>query len=160
MIDLYKQGIQRSTLSPFLSALSHRSPVIELVSPNDYRLVARSQKPLTPETDSETPGEFGTEEAWKRWGTRSRAWFIKGEEKEYENALKWVIGAEGGKGEGQPRELSVYGRKLKVPWSKGGVARFSFKELCEKALGPADYITLGSEFVSHLSFELYSCLVH
>ncbi|GAA5949749.1 hypothetical protein JCM3765_007675 [Sporobolomyces pararoseus] len=144
--DLYKQGIQRSTLSPFLSALSHRSPVIELVSPNDYRLVARSQKPLTPETDAETPGEFGSEEAWKRWGTRSRAWFVKGEEKEYENALKWVIGPEGGKVEGEPKELSVYGRKLKVPWSKGGVARFSFKELCEKALGPADYITLGSEF--------------
>ncbi|GAA5899369.1 uncharacterized protein JCM6883_005198 [Sporobolomyces salmoneus] len=140
--DLYKQGIQRATLSPFLSALSHRSPVIELVSPNDYRLVARSQKPLTPETDAETPGEFGSEEAWRRWGTRSRGWFVKGEEKEYENALKWVIGAE----KGEARELSVYGRKLKVPWSQGGVARFSFKELCEKPLGPADFITLGSEF--------------
>lgn len=146
--DLYKQGIQRSTLSPFLSALSHRSPVIELISPNDYRLIARSQHPLTPETDAETPGEHGTEEAWKRWGTRSRAWFVKGEEKEYENALNWVIGVEEGKIQGEARELSVYGRKLKVPWSNGGVARFTFKELCEKALGPADYITLGSEFVS------------
>ncbi|GAA5842336.1 hypothetical protein JCM5353_000763 [Sporobolomyces roseus] len=144
--DLYKQGIQRSTLSPFLSALSHRSPVIELISPNDYRLVARSQHPLSPENDSATPGEHGTEEAWKRWGTRSRAWFVKGEEKEYENALNWVIGVEEGKIQGEARELSVYGRKLKVPWSNGGVARFTFKELCEKALGPADYITLGSEF--------------
>lgn len=149
-IDLYKQGIQRSTLSPFLSALSHRSPVIELISPNDYRLVARSQHPLSPENDSATPGEHGTEEAWKRWGTRSRAWFVKGEEKEYENALNWVIGVEEGKIQGEARELSVYGRKLKVPWSNGGVARFTFKELCEKALGPADYITLGSEFVSSL----------
>ena len=119
-----------------------------MISPNDYRLIARSQHPLTPETDAETPGEHGTEEAWKRWGTRSRAWFVKGEEKEYENALNWVIGVEEGKIQGEARELSVYGRKLKVPWSNGGVARFTFKELCEKALGPADYITLGSEFVS------------
>ncbi|GAA6063760.1 hypothetical protein JCM10212_002712 [Sporobolomyces blumeae] len=144
--DLYKQGIQRSTLSPFLSALSYRSPVIELVSPNDYRLVARSQHPLSPDTDAETPGDFGTEEAWKRWGTRSRGWFVKGEEKEYEEALKWVIGGKEGEARGEPRELSVYGRKLRVPWANEGVARFTFKELCEKALGPADYITLGSEF--------------
>ncbi|GAA5845216.1 hypothetical protein JCM3766R1_003359 [Sporobolomyces carnicolor] len=144
--DLYKQGIQRSTLSPFLSALSYRSPVIELVSPNDYRLVARSQKPLTSETDAEAPGDFGTEQAWKRWGTRSRAWYVKGEEKDYETALDWVIGGEREKFAGVPRELSVYGRKLKVPWTRDGVARFTFKELCEKALGPADYITLGSEF--------------
>ncbi|CEQ38630.1 SPOSA6832_00097 [Sporobolomyces salmonicolor] len=142
--DLYKQGIQRSTLSPFLSALSHRSPVLELCSPNDYRLVARSQNPLTPESDAAAPGDFGTVEAWKRWGTRSRGWFVKGQEREWEDALSWVVGEE--KGRGEERTLSVYGRKLNVPWAKGGVARFSFKELCEKALGPADYITIGSEF--------------
>ncbi|GAA5960320.1 hypothetical protein JCM21900_006528 [Sporobolomyces salmonicolor] len=142
--DLYKQGIQRSTLSPFLSALSHRSPVLELCSPNDYRLVARSQNPLTPESDAAAPGDFGTVEAWKRWGTRSRGWFVKGQEREWEDALSWVVGEE--KGKGEERTLGVYGRKLNVPWAKGGVARFSFKELCEKALGPADYITIGSEF--------------
>ncbi|GAA5916009.1 hypothetical protein JCM5296_001159 [Sporobolomyces johnsonii] len=142
--DLYKQGIQRSTLSPFLSALSHRSPVLELSSPNDYRLVARSQNPLSPESDAAAPGDFGTVEAWKRWGTRSRGWFVKGQEREWEDALSWVVGEESGTGE--ERSLSVYGRKLRVPWAKGGVARFSFKDLCEKALGPADYITIGSEF--------------
>lgn len=52
-----------------------------------------------------------------------------------------------GDAKGEEKVLSVYGRKVKVPWAAGGVARFSFKELCEKPLGPADYITLGSEFV-------------
>lgn len=35
-----------------------------------------------------------------------------------------------------------------MPWAAGGVARFSFKDLCEQPLGPADYISIGSAFVS------------
>ncbi|BGP28335.1 hypothetical protein JCM10296v2_000067 [Rhodotorula toruloides] len=141
--DLYKQGIQRATLSPFLTALSHRAPVIDLSSPTDYRLVARSQTPLSPSTDAERPGNFGSVEAWRRWGTRSRGWFVKGEdEADWREALRWVVGdAEGGE-----TVLTVYGRKVKVPWASGGVARFSFKDLCEKPLGPADYISIGSAF--------------
>ncbi|GAA5930259.1 hypothetical protein JCM3775_004343 [Rhodotorula graminis] len=141
--DLYKQGIQRATLSPFLGALAVRSPVINLSSPTDYRLIARSQISLSPETDAVTPGDFGSTEAWTRWGTRSRGWFVKGEDDAaWQDALRWVVGD----AEGAQKVLSVYGRKVTVPWASGGVARFSFKELCEKPLGPADYITLGSEF--------------
>ncbi|BGP21193.1 hypothetical protein JCM10295v2_000064 [Rhodotorula toruloides] len=141
--DLYKQGIQRATLSPFLTALSRRAPVIDLSSPTDYRLVARSQTPLSPSTDAEQPGDFGSVQAWRRWGTRSRGWFVKGEdEAAWREALRWVVGnAEGGE-----TVLTVYGRKVKVPWASGGVARFSFKDLCEKPLGPADYISIGSAF--------------
>lgn len=143
--DLYKQGIQRATLSPFLTALAHRSPVIDLSSPTDYRLVARSQTPLSPSTDAEQPGGFGSVEAWRRWGTRSRGWFVKGEDDAaWRDALKWVVGdAKGGE-----TVLIVYGRKVKVPWASGGVARFSFNDLCERPLGPADYISIGSAFVS------------
>lgn len=143
--DLYKQGIQRATLSPFLTALSHRAPVIDLSSPTDYRLVARSQTPLSPSTDAEQPGGFGSVDAWRRWGTRSRGWFVKGEvEAAWREALEWVVGD----AEGSETVLTVYGRKVKVPWASGGVARFSFKDLCEKPLGPADYISIGSAFVS------------
>ncbi|GAA6033705.1 hypothetical protein JCM8097_004391 [Rhodosporidiobolus ruineniae] len=147
--DLYKQGIQRATLSPFLSALAHRSPVINLASPTDYRLIARSQNPLSPSTDAASPGDFGSVAAWERWGTRARGWFVKGQDDAaWNEALRWVIGQEEGKPvvEGREKTLSVYGRKLRVPWAYEGVARFSFKELCEKPLGPADYISLGSEF--------------
>ncbi|BGP12176.1 hypothetical protein JCM10213_004742 [Rhodosporidiobolus nylandii] len=141
--DLYQQGIQRATLSPFLTALASRSPVINLSSPTDYRLIARSQHALSPSTDAAEPGDFGAVEAWQRWGTRSRGWFVKGEDDvAWQEALRWVVGD----AKGEEKTLSVYGRKVRVPWVAGGVARFSFKELCEKALGPADYITLGSEF--------------
>ncbi|BGP36208.1 hypothetical protein JCM10449v2_000106 [Rhodotorula kratochvilovae] len=141
--DLYKQGIQRATLSPFLGALAVRSPVINLSSPTDYRLIARSQVSLTPETDAAAPGDFGSPEAWKRWGTRSRGWFVQGaDDAAWAEAQRWVVGD----AQGAEKVLSVYGRKVRMPWAAGGVARFSFKELCEQPLGPADYITLGSEF--------------
>ncbi|GAA5974412.1 hypothetical protein JCM11641_005268 [Rhodosporidiobolus odoratus] len=142
--DLYKQGIQRQTLSPFLTALAHRSPVIDLsASQTDYRLVARSQQPLSADNDTKVPGDFGSPQAWQRWGTRSRGWHVKGKDDEaWTEALRWVVGDV----VGREKTLSVYGRKVQVPWVSGGVARFTFKELCEKPLGPADYISLGSEF--------------
>ncbi|GAA5827955.1 hypothetical protein JCM11251_005665 [Rhodosporidiobolus azoricus] len=141
--DLYKQGIQRQTLSPFLSALAHRSPVINLSSPTDYRLIARSSNPLTPSSDAPSPGSFGSVEAWKRWGTRSRGWFVKGEDDEaWKEALRWIVGD----AKGEEKTLNVYGRRVRIPWACEGVARFTFKQLCEQPLGPADYISLGSEF--------------
>lgn len=85
-----------------------------------------------------------------RWGSRAKGWFVKGEEKEFEEAVGWVVGEEA---EGEARSVTVYGRELRVPWAKGGVARFSFAELCEMALGPADYITVASNFVSSLFFS-------
>lgn len=46
----------------------------------------------------------------------------------------------------QAVELVVYGRSLTVPAVKGSACRFSFEDICETALGPADYITLASTF--------------
>jgi predicted ATPase len=47
---------------------------------------------------------------------------------------------------GAPTSVNVYGRKVKVPWAVDKVARFTFADLCEQALGTADYITLASNF--------------
>jgi len=33
-----------------------------------------------------------------------------------------------------------------VPWSSGGVGQFTFCELCDESLGPADYLTLAARF--------------
>ncbi|KAK4049621.1 hypothetical protein OIO90_005380 [Microbotryomycetes sp. JL221] len=139
--DLYNAGVQRDSLNPFLRALAARSPVVELLSPNDYRRTQRKRDALDPERDRE-PGDFGSVEAWRRWGTRSKGWFTKGQETEFQHAVKRIVG----EAKGQPRDLIVYGRKLSVPWTSEGVARFTFAELCLAPLGPADYITLGSTF--------------
>lgn len=140
--DLYNAGVQRESLSPFLVALAARSPAFELRSSLDYRREQRSRDALDASNDRPA-GDFGTVEAWKRWGTKARGWFVKGEEKEFEEAVRRIVGEE----QGVQTELTVYGRRLVVPWAAGGVARFSFAQLCLAALGPADYITIGSNFV-------------
>ncbi|WVR08057.1 hypothetical protein IAU60_005103 [Kwoniella sp. DSM 27419] len=43
-------------------------------------------------------------------------------------------------------KVSVYGRRVLVPAAAGRVCRFTFSELCEEALGPADYLTLASTY--------------
>ncbi|KAK4050422.1 hypothetical protein OIV83_003492 [Microbotryomycetes sp. JL201] len=139
--DLYNAGVQRDSLNPFLRALAARSPVIELLSPNDYRRTQRRRDGLDPSQDREA-GDFGTVEAWKRWGTRSKGWFVKADQAQFDKAVQRIVGD----AQGSPRDLIVYGRRLSVPWAHEGVARFTFAELCLAPLGPADYITLGSTF--------------
>jgi cell division protein ZapE len=45
-----------------------------------------------------------------------------------------------------PKTLNVLGRRLPVPHAVAGAARFSFAELCEQPLGPADYLALAGAF--------------
>ena len=42
--------------------------------------------------------------------------------------------------------ILVYGRKVPVPRHFEGVTSWTFEELCESTLGPADYLTLASTF--------------
>lgn len=54
--------------------------------------------------------------------------------------------AKEGDGAGEPQTLGVYGRRVEIPAAKGSACKFTFGELCETPLGPADYITLSSTF--------------
>jgi protein AFG1 len=42
--------------------------------------------------------------------------------------------------------LHIFDRSLRIPWCTKGACRFSFSELCEKDLGPADYLSIASTF--------------
>ena len=42
--------------------------------------------------------------------------------------------------------LHVDGRELAVPCQAAGCARFSFAELCDRPLGPGDYLAIAREF--------------
>jgi cell division protein ZapE len=51
-----------------------------------------------------------------------------------------------GAARGEPEVLRVQGRDLKVPNALNGVARFSFTELCDRPLGPADYVAIARTY--------------
>jgi cell division protein ZapE len=46
----------------------------------------------------------------------------------------------------KPTVLHVMGRSLPVPRAAGGVARFSFEELCARSLGAGDYLAIATHF--------------
>ncbi|KAF5385887.1 hypothetical protein D9615_002581 [Tricholomella constricta] len=121
--DLYRNGVQKERLEPFVEALKARCPVLVMGSERDWRR----------EKNGDGVG---------------RTWFV-GEQGRagFEDALQRVVGPGSLKGVPPDRqELNVFGRTLYVPWSSGEACKFTFTELCNETLGPADYITLASNF--------------
>src|SRR6185312_6715150 len=59
-----------------------------------------------------------------------------------DRAWRSLVGSESG----MPQELSVKGRRLRVPRAAMGVARFFFHDLCEQPLAAADYLRIAHEF--------------
>ncbi|KIY67899.1 hypothetical protein CYLTODRAFT_396245 [Cylindrobasidium torrendii FP15055 ss-10] len=125
--DLYVNGVQKERLGAFGSALRARCPVIELGSEDiDARDYRRSNA-------AKEKGEEG-----------QRTWFLGHQEDEFEVLATTLFGEEGG----EPSTLSVFGRRLIVPSvsPSGKTCRFSFEQLCDSSLGPADYLTIASTF--------------
>ncbi|TFK53712.1 hypothetical protein OE88DRAFT_1655972 [Heliocybe sulcata] len=119
--DLYRNGVQRERLEPFVEAMKVRCPVITLGLERERDW--RSERARTGEGES----------SWVRWG----------EEGEFERMIEGIAG-DGH--EPKQETLTVFGRALHVPSAANGVCKFTFAELCEQDLGPADYLTLASTY--------------
>ncbi|KAF9264129.1 hypothetical protein L218DRAFT_863713 [Marasmius fiardii PR-910] len=121
--DLYKNGVQRERLEPFVEALKARCPVFDLETKDDvdWRVVRAGKD------------TFST-------------WFIEGEEAKFEDAVLSSTDSSGKFLRTRSSQLTVFGRTLVVPWTRGNVCKFSFPELCAESLGPADYATIASTF--------------
>jgi protein AFG1 len=102
--DLYRQGVARERLVPFLEALEARCPVLEMRGTRDWR-VSRAEEDMD--------------------GAR---WFSDDRAKAFEDAVKNLAAEDPG-----TIDLNVFGRRLHVPWAAGGVCKFRFAELCNQA---------------------------
>jgi cell division protein ZapE len=116
--DLYKDGLQRELFLPFIDLIEKRLDVLHLDAGIDYRLENMRQMDvyLTP---------LGPESEARLHGYFHRL----------------THGAKAG-----PETLVVKGRQVVIPLAADDIAFSAFGELCERPLGPADYLTLASRF--------------
>jgi cell division protein ZapE len=116
--ELDKDGLNRALFLPFIAMIEQHMEVLELKSRTDFRLekLAGQKVWYVPADDDATAS---LDDAW----------------------CKLV-----GSSSGMPQELSVRGRRLRVPRAAMGVARFFFHDLCEQPLAAADYLRVAHEF--------------
>ena len=116
--NLYKGGLNRSLFLPFIATLQRQMDVVRLDSRTDFRLEKLEGQKVwyTPADDDASEA---LDQAWRK-----------------------LVGS----ASGVPQELSVKGRRLRVPRAAMGVARFFFHDLCEQPLGASDYLRVAHEF--------------
>ena len=116
--ELYKDGLNRALFLPFIALLKERCEVVELAARTDYRLEKLVRAPVY----------------YAPLGPKADA------------ALDAAFHALTGVRRGQPAEIELLGRVLKVPEAVGSVARFDFDGLCRQPLGSPDYLEVAERF--------------
>ncbi|KAG0145308.1 hypothetical protein CROQUDRAFT_107923 [Cronartium quercuum f. sp. fusiforme G11] len=118
---MYDEGVQKSTVLPFLNRLKLKSPTIELGSKRDWRRELAAEV-----TEQPKPSTWHV-------GYPSANWY---------ELIRTLVPNP------QPTHLRVYGRTIEFKRANLDTQSVvvSYKELCEAPLGPADYLTLTSNF--------------
>ncbi|MDA7946549.1 MAG: cell division protein ZapE [Hyphomicrobiaceae bacterium] len=116
--ELYENGLNRPLFEPFIALIEEKLEVLQLESQTDYRLqkLQGAQLYFSP---ADKKAARSMDEVWE---------ILTGTKK------------------GAPASIEVKKRKIKVPEAAMGVARFSFADLCEKPLGPNDYLALAHAY--------------
>ncbi len=116
--DLYKNGINRQLFLTFIDLLKQQLDVVQIAGPQDFRLRQLMAAPIYYAPLGPAADE-AMEQAWKRLTASATAHAVT---------------------------LDVGGRELRVARQAAGVARFSFEELCARALGAGDYLEIAERF--------------
>ena len=116
--ELYKNGLNRDLFLPFIALIERHMDVVQLAARTDFRLEKLAGQSVWHVPDN-AAAQASLDRAWRRLAA--------------------------GNG-GEPRELTVLGRPLRVPRASMGVARFSFRDLCQQPLAGPDYLKIAHEF--------------
>ena len=116
--DLYTEGLKRALFLPFIDLIAANMDVVRLDARTDFRLEKLAGLPVW-HVPADQKADVALDEAWRR-----------------------LVGTHAG----EPQELALKGRTLRVPRAAMGVARFTFHELCEEALAAADYLRIAREY--------------
>jgi len=115
---LYEGGLNRQLFLPFIALIDEKLDVIELNGTHDYRMQRMSGLDIYI-TPLGPDADAKMDAVWLRLTDQPR---------------------------GEPKTLTVLGRKLIVPQAAKHVARFSFDDLCVRALAAADYLEIARRF--------------
>ena len=116
--DLYRDGLNRQLFLPFVDLLEQHTDQLELAAARDYRLdkLMGRQLYFAPLGRAATEG---LQAAWDAMTVKSPP---------------------------MRKTLEVAGRKLEIGRSAAGTAWMSFADLCNRALGSADYRAIAANF--------------
>jgi cell division protein ZapE len=116
--DLYKGGPNRALFVPFIAQIERHMDVLRLDARTDFRLekLAGVKMWLVP---ADRASDIALDKAWAKMTGNAPC---------------------------KPRDIAIKGRILHVPCASHGVARFSFKDLCEKPLAASDYLRLAHDY--------------
>jgi cell division protein ZapE len=116
--ELYRDGLNRALFVPFIGLLEEHMDVVALAARIDYRLekLAGMRVWYVP---ADATADAALDEAWRR--------LARGQD-------------------GAAQDLPLKGRTVRVPRAAMGVARFSFRELCEQPLAASDYLRIAREY--------------
>ena len=150
--DLYLGGLQRDRFVPFIDLLEERCEVVSMeASEVDYRMVLKAQRSSNSNTITSTMD--GVENSIGKGGDilhkipdvyftgpkgrqEFQALFLQLTQGQATLPPTTIMTKDGGR------------RKVHIPQASvsSGIARFAFGDLCQKALGAADYLIIGKTF--------------
>src|SRR5205807_4988269 len=116
--ELYRGGLNRSLFLPFIALIEEHMDVLRLDARTDFRLekLVGVKMWLVP---ADGAADAALDKAWTKMTGNAPC---------------------------KPRDISIKGRVLHVPCASHGVARFSFRELCEMPLAAPDYLRLARDY--------------
>jgi cell division protein ZapE len=129
--ELYKDGLNRALVVPFIHMIEQHMDVVRLDARTDFRMEKLGGLAVW-HVPADARADAALDEAWRR-----------------------LVGGHNG----TAQDIAIKGRTLHVPRAAMGAARFSFHDLCEAPLAAVDYLRLAREFhtivVDHIPVMTY-----
>lgn len=149
--ELYINGVQRQSFIPCIELIKHRTKVIFLNSPTDYRKIPRPVSSVY-YFPSDTSIKYASKECKTRRETHIKEWynyFAQASHNDDSTDSHTVHKTF------YDYPLTIWGREFKVPkCTPPRVAQFTFKQLCGEPLAAGDYLTLAKNFEAFIVTDI------